>query len=161
MAVAVPCGTLALLEPDRSRSLVYLFIASVMMASVLGPCNTVTANVVAANRRAAGFALSIFLIHLFGDISSPLLIGKISTLFGSPSVADSQLGHFFEVIGAEPVIVDRVPSNLTAAMLSVVPMMVLGCIFFVLGARHLPDDMERARLERGGDEALEDGFVPH
>ncbi len=161
VAVAVPCGTLALLEPDRSRSLAYLFVASVMMASVLGPCNAVTANVVAANRRAAGFALSIFLVHLFGDISSPVLIGKISTLLGSPSVSDSPLGHFFAMIGAEPVIVDKVPSNLTAAMLSVVPMMVLGCAFFLLGAKHLPEDQERARLERGGDEPLDGIFPAH
>jgi hypothetical protein len=65
------------------------------------------------------------------------------------------------MIGAEPVIVDKVPSNLTAAMLSVVPMMVLGCIFFLLGARHLPEDTERARLERRGDEPFEEGFVMH
>jgi hypothetical protein len=90
-----------------------------------------------------------------------VLIGKISTLFGTPAVADSPLGHFFAMIGADPVIVDKVPSNLTAAMLSVVPMMVLGCLFFLLGAKHLPEDMERARIERGGDEALADGFIAH
>jgi hypothetical protein len=132
-----------------------------MMASVLGPCNAVTANVVAANRRAAGFALSIFLVHLFGDISSPVLIGKISTLFGSPSVVESSVGHFFVTIGAEPVLVDKVPSNLTAAMLAVVPMMVLGCLFFLLGAKHLPEDQERARLATGSDEPLDEGFVMH
>ena len=159
VAVAVPFGTLALLEPDRGRSLAYLFVASVMMASVLGPCNAVTANVVAANRRAAGFALSIFLVHLFGDISSPVIIGKVSKLLGSATMADSPLGHFFATIGAEPVMVDKVPSNLTAAMLSVVPMMVLGCVFFLLGSRHLPADQERARLGRGGEEPPEAPFA--
>jgi MFS family permease len=157
VAVAVPCATLALLEPDRRWSLGYLFVASVMMASVLGPCNAVTANVVAANRRAAGFALSIFLVHLFGDISSPLLIGKVSQLFGTTSVMGSPLGRFFDAIGADPVIVDKVPTNLTAAMLAVVPMLALGCLFFLLGAKHLPADQERARLQRSGDDPLDDG----
>ena len=50
---AVPCVFGTILVADQTTSLVYLFIASVMMASVLGPSNTVTANVVPANRRAA------------------------------------------------------------------------------------------------------------
>ncbi len=145
VAVAVPCGTIALLEPDRVRSLAFLFVASVMMASVLGPCNTVTANVVAANRRAAGFALSIFLIHLFGDISSPALIGRLSLLLGRPSVVDSTVGQAFAAVGATADLSGKVPSNLTAAMLSVVPMLALGCLFFLLGAKYLPGDQERAQ----------------
>ena len=65
------------------------------MTSVLGPSNTVTANVVPANRRAAGYALCIFLIHLFGDISSPVLIGYVSDLLRhGPSVAaDGAIGQ--------------------------------------------------------------------
>ena len=62
-----------------------------------------TANVVPANRRAAGYASFIFLIHLFGDISSPIILGWISELFGKPSVAASPIGQFFASIGAEPV----------------------------------------------------------
>lgn len=159
VAIATPFGTLALLEPDRTRSLAYLFVASVMMASVLGPCNTVTANVVAADRRAAGFALSIFLVHLFGDISSPLLIGVISELCGRPSVIASPLGRFFAMIGANLDPGQKVPTNLTAGMLAVVPMLALGCLFFLLGSRHLPDDQERARLQGGSEDPLERPFV--
>lgn len=159
VAVAVPCGTIALLEPDRVRSLAFLFVASVMMASVLGPCNTVTANVVAANRRAAGFALSIFLIHLFGDISSPALIGQLSLVLGRPSVVESPVGRMFSAVGATPDLTGKIPSNLTAAMLSVVPMLALGCLFFLLGTKSLPADQERARLARGSDEPVEGPFV--
>ena len=72
-----------------------------MMASVLGPCNTVTANVVPANRRAAGFALLIFLVHLFGDISSPLADRQGLDLFGKPMLAVDSLGRWLESIGAE------------------------------------------------------------
>ena len=57
------------------------------------PSNTVTANVVPAAHRAAGFALSIFLVHLFGDISSPWLIGKVSSLLGAPGVTHSPIGR--------------------------------------------------------------------
>ena len=77
------------LRPGRASStrraataLAMLFVAMVLMASTLGPCNTVPANVVPANQRAAGYALNIFLIHLLGDISSPILIGLVSDRLG-------------------------------------------------------------------------------
>ena len=77
--------------------------ASVLLSMVLGPCNTVTANVVAPNRRAAAYATFIFFIHLLGDISSPILLGWISELFGKPNVMASPIGRFFASIGATPV----------------------------------------------------------
>ncbi len=155
VAAAAPFGTLALLEPNKTKSLIFLFIASVMMASVLGPSNTVTANVVPASRRAAGYAMCIFLVHLFGDISSPWLIGVISDLFGTANVIHSSVGQFFNSIGAAPIVVGKITTNLTVGMLAVVPMLLLGCFFFLLGSRHLPQDQEQARLESGHDPLAE------
>jgi hypothetical protein len=111
------------------------------MSMVLGPCNTVTANVVPANRRAVAYAAFIFLIHCFGDISSQVILGWISDLFGMPRVAGSPIGKFFASIGAGPV--DG--TNLTVAMLSVVPVLALGVVFFMIGSRYLPRDQERVR----------------
>ncbi len=126
-----------------------------MMASVLGPSNTVTANVVPANRRAAGYALCIFLVHLFGDISSPLLIGYVSDLFGKPLVAASRVGVWLESIGARPTPSPTGPSNLTVGMLAVVPMLALGSLFFLRGSKNLPADQEKARQAGGGDALAE------
>jgi MFS transporter, Spinster family, sphingosine-1-phosphate transporter len=151
VAIAVPCIVGTILESDRRTSLAYLFVASIMMASVLGPSNTVTANVVPANRRAAGYALCIFLVHLFGDISSPLLIGYVSDLFGKPLVAASRAGQWLESIGARPTPSPTGPSNLTAGMLAVVPMLALGALFFLRGSKDLPADQEKARQAGGGD----------
>jgi MFS family permease len=148
--VATPLGLVGILDPEYKSSLSFLFGASVLLAMVLGPCNTVTANVVPANRRAAAYALFIFLIHLFGDISSPILLGWMSEWFGKPAVANSPLGRLFAGIGARPV--DN--TNLTVAMLSVAPVLLLGCVFFVIGSRTLPEDQERVRAAAkpgGGD----------
>jgi MFS family permease len=144
--LAIPLGAAGILDPDRNSSLAFLFGAMVLLASVLGPCNAVTANVVPANRRAAGYAVSIFLLHLLGDISSPILIGAISDRFGRPSVAHSWLGLAVAAFGAAPVR----RRNLTIGMLSVVPVLVLGCLFFLIGSRHLHDDQERARQSSAG-----------
>lgn len=144
---SIPLGVLGILDADRTASLSYLFAASILMAMVLGPCNTVIANVVPANRRAAGYALFIFLIHLFGDISSPILLGWISDFAGSKVVTESPLGGLFVRIGAGPV----AGTNLTIAMLSVAPVLALGFLFFLLGSRHLPEDEANARAAGGGD----------
>jgi MFS family permease len=152
--VATPLGVLGLLDPGYRSSLAFLFGASILLSMVLGPCNTVTANVVPANRRAVAYASFIFLIHLFGDISSPVIVGWTSEWFGKPSVADSPLGRFFAAMGAGPV--DR--TNLTVAMLSMVPVLVLGCIFFLVGSRHLPEDQDKVREASGKDEAADPYF---
>jgi hypothetical protein len=106
----------------------------------------VTANVVPAKQRAFAYASFIFLIHLFGDISSPVIVGKFSELCGKPEIASSFLGGIFVAIGAAPV----EGTNLTVGLLSVAPVLVLGCVFFVLGSRHLAEDQDKARLAGGG-----------
>jgi MFS family permease len=146
--IAIPLGMFGILDPDRWSSLGLLFAAMIMLAAVLGPCNTVIANVVPANRRAAGYAMYIFLIHLLGDISSPMLIGAVADWFGKPRLLHSWLGQLVAALGAAPV--DG--KNLTLGMLSVVPVLTLGTVFFWIGSRHLFADQERAR-RAGGSEA--------
>jgi predicted MFS family arabinose efflux permease len=141
VALAIPFGIFGILDPHRASSLATLFVAMVMLATVLGPCNTVTANVVPANQRATGCALSIFLIHLFGDISSPILIGYVSDLFGTSAVAESPIGQFLAGIGAVPV----GSKNLTVGMLAVVPVLLLGCFFYLYGSRYIAADQDRAQ----------------
>jgi MFS family permease len=138
---SVPLGVFGVLDRHTNASIAYLFCASVLLSMVLGPCNTVTANVVAPNRRAAAYAAFIFFIHLFGDISSPILLGWISELFGEPNVMASPIGRFFAAIGATPV----GDTNLTVAMLSVGPVLLIGFVFFLIGSYFLPHDQETLR----------------
>lgn len=139
--LALPFGTLSILDTHRSSSLVLLFLAMVAMASVLGPCNTVPANVIPPNRRAAAYAMNIMLIHLLGDISSPILIGTLSDAFGRPEFRASRAGRLLDLIGALPT--DG--KNLTAALLAVAPVLALGAIAFLIGSRFLARDEDRAR----------------
>ncbi|MHC5542574.1 MFS transporter, partial [Singulisphaera rosea] len=152
---SVPFGVLGILSPDQTTSLAYLFGAMVLLAMVLGPCNTVTANVVPSNQRAAGYAVSIFLLHLLGDISSPIAIGAISEWFGRANIAASPVGQAFASIGAGTT----GDSNLTVGMLSVAPVLLIGFVFFLLGSRHLPEDQDRATASGGPPSS--DAFVRH
>jgi MFS family permease len=144
--LAVPFGMLGILDPDPWSSLGCLAVAMVLLSMVLGPCNAVTANVVPANRRATGYAAHIFLIHLLGDISSPILIAALADRFGKPAVVQSWLGRMVWALGGGPV---RMPdghmSNLVVGMLAVIPVMALGSFFFLIGSRHLELDQQRAQ----------------
>jgi MFS family permease len=143
--VAMPFGFLGIVHPDLYTSLGFMCVAMVLLASTLGPCNAVTANVVPANQRAAGFALGIFLIHLFGDISSPILIGIISDRFGRPSIVESPVGQMLTRMAITPVDTPAGPTNLAVGMLSVIPVLILGVFFFYFGSRHLAADQDHAR----------------
>ena len=150
--ISVPFGVAGLLATQSlAWSLGLLTLASVFMSSCLGPCNTITANVVPGTKRAMGFAFSIFLLHLFGDIPSPPLIGEVATILGSPEGSRSPLGRFAEGLGAVPVAGAHGLTNITAGMLMIVPVLLLGSLCFFLGARFLPRDQERA-LEAGGED---------
>ncbi|MFO0907306.1 MAG: MFS transporter [Isosphaeraceae bacterium] len=148
VCLAVPFGSMALLDSNLNTSLPMLFVAMTLMAMVLGPCNTVIANVVPANRRASGFAAYIFLVHILGDISSPILIGKAADWLGRPDQIDSMLGRLAASVGATPV----GSTNLTAGMLLVMPVLILGAGFFLIGSRFLPEDQLAAQGADGASD---------
>jgi MFS family permease len=61
----------------------HLYLASMVAAQLLlflstGPINAAIANLVTATERASAIALSVFAIHLLGDVLSPPLIGALS-----------------------------------------------------------------------------------
>ena len=157
--VSVPFGLGAVLIPDRIASFTCLFLAMLMLSSVLGPCNTVTANVVPAAQRAAGYATSIFLLHLFGDISSPMVIGLIADILGKPVWAQSSIGNFLASLGAVPIVTSTGPTNLTAGLLAMAPTLLMGGLLFWLGSKSLPADTDRARAAGGADDA--DAIMMH
>ncbi len=149
---AIPLAAAGILYPYYGPSLGLMFVASILMAMVLGPSNTVTANVVPAHRRAMAYSVFIFLIHFFGDISSPILVGWISTVFGTPAVAASPIGQFLASIGAAPVHDPSLPegiTNLSVGMLSVIPILAIGFVLFLVGSGYLPADQEKVRAVEG------------
>ncbi len=92
-----------------------LFVAVFLLFFNTGPANTVLANVSRAEIRATAFAVNILIIHLLGDVPSPVFIGLIA------SAAD-----------------------LHTAFLAVSLSIPLGGLLWVLGASSLDADTARA-----------------
>jgi len=70
-------ATVAMLYVRFPGAWVCIFIAVFFLFFNTGPSNTALANVSLPNVRATAFAVNILIVHLFGDIISPPLIGAI------------------------------------------------------------------------------------
>ncbi len=94
---------------------VMIFLAVFALFFNTGPANTVLANVTRGEIRATAFAINILIIHALGDAISPPIIGLI-----------------------------KVWSSLHDAFLAVSFLIPVAGVLWVLGARHLDGDTQRA-----------------
>jgi len=81
--VAAPLGFAAFLISNRFGSMAFMAAAMFFLFLSTGPVNTLILESVPIHLRASAMAVSIFMIHLFGDMWSPEIVGRISTATGS------------------------------------------------------------------------------
>lgn len=82
--VAAPLALIALLMPSATGFLIALAACEIAVFMSVSPVNAAILQTVRPALRATAMAVSIFMIHLFGDLVSPPLIGKISDARGDP-----------------------------------------------------------------------------
>ena len=75
---AAPVALLALTSPAPRIYYPAIVIAELLCFMSTGPINAAIANIVSPLERASAMALSIFAIHLLGDVPSPPLIGHLA-----------------------------------------------------------------------------------
>jgi MFS family permease len=76
--LCVPVTILAFLAPTKSASMACLATAMFLIFLCTGPVNTLILESVPVNLRASAMAISIFMIHLFGDMWSSEIVGHLS-----------------------------------------------------------------------------------
>src|SRR5438132_9443620 len=76
--LAAPITYVALTNARRPIYLTAIVIAEVLIFMSTGPVNSAILNAVAPSERATALGLSVFVMHFFGDIPSPPLIGALS-----------------------------------------------------------------------------------
>src|SRR5439155_23470852 len=72
----------AVLAPQPAVFWPAMFVTLLLLFINIGPLNAAMANVLPADLRARGFAVTTMAIHLFGDAASPWLIGVASDRIG-------------------------------------------------------------------------------
>ena len=76
--IAAPCVWLALTMTSHTAYVTWMVAAQLCMFLSTGPINAAIINLVSATERATAIALSVFAIHVLGDVPSPYLIGALS-----------------------------------------------------------------------------------
>ena len=137
MLAAIPFIILALNAQSKPWMIGCLFVAEALMLANTGPTSAVIANVVDPNLRATAYAVSNLAVHFLGDVWSPWIMGHVSDYCGRADTMATPFGRALAAVGAQPV--DG--KNLAAAMLVVVPAVLLGGFVLLVGARHLPREM--------------------
>lgn len=79
--IAVPFSFVSFLTEDTIVSMVCIAISLIFLFQATGPINTVIVESVAPNMRSSAMAICIFMIHAFGDLWSPELVGRVSDQF--------------------------------------------------------------------------------
>ena len=78
VALAVPFSFLTFTLPNPMASQGCLALAMFLLWFCTGPVNTLTLETVPPNLHASAMAVSIFMIHLFGDLWSSQIVGTLS-----------------------------------------------------------------------------------
>ena len=79
---AVPLAFGAFLATSTFWSMTCLAAAMFLLFLPTGPVNTLILETAPVNLRASAMAVSIFTIHLFGDMWSPEIVGRLADSFG-------------------------------------------------------------------------------
>jgi MFS family permease len=81
-SLAAPVAFAAFILPDLGQAKVALVLTMFLLFLSTGPVNTLILETVPVAMRASAVALSIFSIHLFGDLWSPKFVGYLSDRWG-------------------------------------------------------------------------------
>lgn len=76
--LAAPLTWLAVTDPRPAVFLPAIVVGEVLIFMCTGPVNSAIINAVAPGERSTALGLSVFIMHILGDIPSPPLIGAIS-----------------------------------------------------------------------------------
>jgi MFS transporter, Spinster family, sphingosine-1-phosphate transporter len=82
MLAAIPAAWAAFTAVSPAGYITALFAAEFVVFFSTGPINVVLVSVVSVGIRATAMAVSIFVIHLFGDAAAPWLLGALSDRLG-------------------------------------------------------------------------------
>jgi hypothetical protein len=139
---SIPFLLLAIFGKGEGAVFLGVFVAIALMFTNSGPCHAIIANVVMPNMRAVACAVALAAVHLLGDIWSPTLMGWVADTFGQADSMATPFGRALAAIGAVPKAQPgRDAENLTAALLTALPALVIAGIVLLSGARHLPREM--------------------
>jgi MFS family permease len=142
MFAAVVCVLVAIYATDAPWIIGGLTLTVGVTFLNVVPCYTIISTVTMPNMRGVGCGVAVAAVNLLGAIWSPTLMGWVADTFGQKDAMATGFGLALEALGARPATRPGLdPQNLTAAMLVVVPPLLIAGSVLLAGSRHLPREM--------------------
>jgi MFS transporter, Spinster family, sphingosine-1-phosphate transporter len=142
MFAAIVFVLVAIYAPAAPWILGGLTLAVGMTFLNIVPCYTIISTVTMPNMRGVGCGVALAAVNLLGALWSPTLLGWVADTFGQKDAMATGFGVALEALGARPASRPGLdPQNLTAAMLMVVPVLLIAGSVLLAGSRHLPREM--------------------
>lgn len=86
LTLGVPCIIAALLQETLGGFLPWFLLTTICLSMYSGPLTAVTQDVVSPGMRALVVSVTLLIGHLFGDVTSPLIVGGVSDALGGGAV---------------------------------------------------------------------------
>ncbi len=119
-----------------------IFLTEYAMFLAVVPCFTIIAGVTMPSMRGVAFGAALAARHLIGDLWSPTILGWVIDTFAQPDTMATPFGRAIAALGAVPHAPrGQEPQNLTAGMLLIPVVLVIGGIVLLAGTRHLPREL--------------------
>jgi hypothetical protein len=148
MFAAIACVLIAVYASPAPLVFGGLSLATALIFMNVVPCYDIISSVTMPNMRGAGVGVALAAVHLLGDIWSPTAMGWVADTFGQRDLMASGFGRALTAIGAVPVTQPGLDAqNLTAAMLVVVPALLISGVVLLAGSRHLAREMALLRAK--------------
>ncbi len=131
LAVVPTLLVIGVMEPTWYFAFIFAAVLFLVMGNA--PVNALIINSVAPNLRASAVALSILIIHVFGDVLSNWAIGALSVAIKESAQANSLPGFVASI--ARLFSLDPGFQHLSIALLITPVAMIVSGIFFLIGMR--------------------------
>lgn len=138
--LAVPAAVLAFVFEDKLAAMACLATAMFLLFLPTGPINTLILELVPVTLRSSGMALSIFVIHLFGDMWSPELVGHVSDVLREQFTAASG-----GALAPETVATLAKAHGLKRAVLMLPAALVVAALLWLMLARRMRRPLDAGR----------------
>ncbi|MHB1557574.1 MAG: MFS transporter [Isosphaeraceae bacterium] len=142
MLAAIACVLTFVYARSSTAINLGIFLTEYAMFVAVVPCFTILAGVTMPSMRGVAFGAALAARHLLGDLWSPTILGWVIDTFAQPDTMATPFGRALAALGAVPHAPrGQEPQNLTAGMLLLPVVLVIGSIFLLAGTRHLPREM--------------------
>lgn len=142
MLAAIACVLIVVYARSSTWINLGIFLTEYALFLVVVPCFTIIAGVTMPSMRGVAFGVAWAARHVLGNLWSPTIMGWVIDTFAQRDSMATPFGRVLAALGALPHAPwGQEPQNLTAGMLLIPLVLLIGGGVLLAGTRHLPREL--------------------